>query len=106
MDVTVRAAAEPSDEGGGVVLVPILRNSKRAELYRERIVLQADERLRLVYTYAPGRAVTGVQAQLMARSPQGGAYELDFQRARISLIREGERPGAGVQVRQQEIDRI
>jgi len=105
VDITVRATAKDSGGEGSVLLIPILRSSQRAELFREDIVLQADERLRLVYTYAPDRPVTGVQAQLMARSPEGGAYELDFERARISLIREGERPGNGVQVRRQEIDR-
>ncbi|MBW2420205.1 MAG: LTA synthase family protein [Deltaproteobacteria bacterium] len=104
IEVAVRPAAKQSPDGSGVLLFPILRTGGRGAIHQDEIVLEPGERLHLVYTYAPGRAVREVQSQLMARSPDGGTYELDFERARISLIRGAERPGRGVEVRRQEID--
>ncbi len=104
IDVTVRASKKLSAADGEVVLTPVLRSHQSKKLYRGRFPLTTGDRLRLTYTYAPGEPVTGLQSQLMARSPHGQAVELEFERARITIMRSGIPEAVGIHVKLQEID--
>jgi hypothetical protein len=72
--------------------------------YVAKIPLEAGQRLRLRYSFAPEEAVEDVQCHSLGELVAGGGLELHFRTARMTVHRSGAAPGPGLKVAYLEVD--
>jgi hypothetical protein len=104
LEVELDVAVSGAGEGARGQLTHILKQRESPAPYVAKIPLEAGQRLRLRYSFAPEEAVEDVQCHSLGELVAGGGLELHFRTARMTVHRSGAAPGPGLKVAYLEVD--